>query len=154
MSGGEMLSALLSMDDVVGQANLKRRAELEQKIDNILDEGDFDIFEPYFDMTVRDDIDPPALMKFTGYVVRRVKNGSVAKSCSDCYDTLRAPEDRERHEDEDLIHYLSHGYLIVPSDAVMNIIYRCETAILNVLEKEGIDERVLFQGKIATKYNF
>ena len=146
-----MLSALLSMDDMAGQANLKRRAELEQKIDNVLDEGDFDIFEPYFDMAVRDDIDPAALMKFSGYIVRRVKNGSIAKSCSDCSDTLRAPDDRVRHEDEDIIHYLSHRYLIVPSDAVMNIIYRCETAILNILEKEGIDERVLFRGKRSTK---
>lgn len=143
-----MLTALLSLEDMQGSQNRKRKAELEQKIDDMLDDGDFDILEPYFDLTVRDDIDPPALMKFTGYVVRRAKKGSIAKSCCGCFQSLKAPEDRIPHEDEDLIHYISNGHLLVPSDPLMNIIYRCENCILNVLDKNttGIDKRVIFQG--------
>lgn len=152
-----MLTALLTLKDVDGYQNRKRKIELEQKIDQILDEGDFDFLEPYFDLTVRDDIDPPALMKFTGYVVRRAKTGSIAKCCAECFQTLKAPDNRVPHEDEDLIHYLSNGFLVVPSDILMDIVYRCENSILNVLEKNttGIDRRIIFEGNgnnISLKY--
>lgn len=148
VSGAAMLSTLLSLEDLVQKENKKRKIELQRKFDEMLDNGEFADLEPYFDYTVRQDIDPPALENFTGYVARTAKKASVAKHCMECFNSLKADSDREKNSDEDLIHNLSHGYLIVPSDNLMDIIYRCETAILNTLEKNGIGVDIIFEGKV------
>lgn len=149
VTGGDMLTTLFGLNDLLKKDNQRRKIELEKKLDEMLDNGDFDIIEPYFDYQVRDDIDPPALLNFVGYVVRRARRGSVAKTCEHCFKTIEAyaadPE-RKRHVDEGLIEHLSHGYLFTPTDELMDMVYRCETAILNVLEKEGVGELLIFDG--------
>ena len=114
----------------------------------MLDNGVFDDFEPCFDYNVRQDIDPPALMNFTGYVARKARKASIAKNCEECFKSLKADPNGEQHPDEDLIHSLRYGYLIVPADNLMDIVYRCETAILNILEKNSIGVNVIFEGNM------
>ena len=60
---------------------------------------------------------------------------------------MKADPGRVIDPDEDLIHHLSYGYLIVPSENLMDIVYRCETVILNILEKSGLSVNIIFEGK-------
>lgn len=129
-----------------------RKVELEKKLDAIIDfAGDFDFLDSYFDTKVREDIDPAALKYFSGYVVRKAKKSTVAKSCEKCFQCLLAPAN-QADSDNDLIEFRSHGYLFTPSDILMNIVYRLETAILTVLDKDTISENILFEGNISASF--
>ena len=149
--GGDTLKSLLSLEDVVGLEDKKRKVELEKKIDSILDfAGDFDLLGSYFDTKIREDIDPPALKYFAGYVVRKAKKCTSAKTCQSCFDHLLAPKDQQDNDD-DLIDLRSHGHLFKPSDQFMDLIYRLEMAVLTAQQNQNISRNILFEGKFAIK---
>lgn len=148
--GGVALKTLLSLQDVVAEEDLRRKVDLEKKLDAIIDfAGDFDFLESYFDTKIREDIDPAALKYFAGYVVRKAKKSTVAKTCDKCFEALLAPPGQV-DRDNDLIEFRSHGFLFTPSDDLMNIIYRLEMAILTVLDSNKLSENILFEGNILT----
>lgn len=64
--------------------------DLEIKIDEILDNGEFEIFNDhlYCADEVTANIDKTALTYFVGYVPRNGKKHSIAKICNDFFNSL------------------------------------------------------------------
>lgn len=69
MSGGEMLNSLININ-VTSQEDKQYKISLEKKLDEILDNGEFEIFNDhlYCEDQITSNIDKPALTYFVGYV--------------------------------------------------------------------------------------
>ena len=83
--GGDMLEYLLALPDKLSDKSKRRRVQLEKELDETLDSGEtlqcsFTDHSYYENLT----IDPGALRFFGGYVARRVRKISCAKTCQEC----------------------------------------------------------------------
>ncbi|KAK3918872.1 DNA transposase [Frankliniella fusca] len=137
VTGGDMLRSLLSMPDVTAEQNKQKRLDLEKSLDEALDAGEVIDSCPFSDHDYykNSTIDISALKHFGGYVVRRTRRFTCAKSCDQCFESLRAPADYQFREEEDnIIHSRSLGYLITPSDEVMTILETLERTVLEVFQ--------------------
>ena len=128
-----MLNVLLSLTDVSSAENKKRQIQLEKELDEALDSGEI-VSCSFTDHTYYESltIDEGALRMFGGYVARRVRKISCAKSCPDCFKSLQAPRDQRLKEEDDIIHSRSKGYLIIPSELLMDTLKKLETSVLDV----------------------
>ncbi|KAK3918616.1 LOW QUALITY PROTEIN: Transposable element P transposase [Frankliniella fusca] len=146
VTGEEMLSALLTMPDLKSQENMRRQIELEKKIDEALDTGEV-LSSPFGDHTYFENltIDPGAIRFFGGYVARKLRRSTCAKTCQDCFKCLVAPQTQPLHEDDDIIHGRSQGFLLTPSNELMAIIEQLETAILEVYQVSHLHEDLIFE---------
>ena len=59
-----------------------------------------------------------------GYVARKMRRVKPVKCCQECYAMLCAPDDHEVQDREKLLVLKSHGYLLVPSKDLYEIIYQ------------------------------
>lgn len=87
-----MLNTLLTLpDDPSVLEGKRRRMELEKELDEALDTGElvncaFSDHTYYESLT----IDMSALRMFGGYVARRARRTSTAKTCQGCFKALQA----------------------------------------------------------------
>lgn len=78
MSGGEMLNSLVNIQ-ILSKEDRQHKLHLEKKLDEILDNGDFEIFNDHLYCEDQiTNIDKPALTYFVGYVARNSKKHSLA----------------------------------------------------------------------------
>ncbi|KAK3913538.1 Bifunctional purine biosynthesis protein PurH [Frankliniella fusca] len=85
VKGGDILSSLLELKDVVGERNEERRRDLEGKIDEIID-GAIPFPENDDMQTVYEKaIDTHSMTYFGGYICRKARKMEPAKSCNECY---------------------------------------------------------------------
>lgn len=150
MSGGEMLNSLVSIQHS-SKEDKQHRLNLEKKLDEILDNGDFEIFNDhlYCEDQTSSYIDKPALTYFVGYVARNAKKHSLAKTCNDCFNSLISTSDDHTNlevEVQEFINMRNRGHLLSPSECLMNIIYCLETAIINVINNKSISRHILEHG--------
>ncbi|KAK3909704.1 Transposable element P transposase [Frankliniella fusca] len=146
VTGGDMLNALLSMPDAKSEENIRRQIELEKQIDEALDTGE-SISSPFNDHTYYENltIDQGAIRFFGGYVARKLRRSTCAKTCEDCFKCVTAPQSQPLREDDDIIHGRSQGYLLIPSDGLMAIIEKLETAVLEVFQLSHLHEDLIFE---------
>ena len=144
-----MLQALLSLPDRFSDEKKRRHIELEKKLHAALDTGEI-IDCPYLDHSCYQNltIDLSALKNFGGYVARRARKFTCAKSCDICFNCLKAPEDQPLREDDDIIHGRSKGHLVTPSDPMMDILQKVEMAVLEVFQISHLHQDLLFEGKV------
>lgn len=90
-------------------------------------------------------IDFGALRMFGGYVARKARKSSVAKNCQTCFLSLSAPDDQPLQEDDDIIHSRSMGYLLIPSEELMRVLEKAETAVLEVFQSTHLHSDLIFE---------
>ena len=147
ITGGEMLNALLSSTDLVTEEK-KRRIAFEQELDELLDNGEpVESINAMFDhaYTEKNKIDEQALNMFCGYVARKARRATVAKTCDHCFELLQRPEGTTSERDS-LIERRSDGHLLKPSDALYNIVYSLEDAICHTVQNVQLHNNLLFEG--------
>ena len=147
-----MLQSLLDVEDLFTQGNLQKRMEMEKTLDEALDCGDLidDISIALGDHTYQSEgrLQVPALKMFAGYVARKAKKISTAKSCDACFKSLSAPAHQPYREDEDfIIHAKSKGYLITPSDELLQLVRVLELSVLETVKVMSLSENIIFKGK-------
>ncbi|KAK3907771.1 Transposable element P transposase [Frankliniella fusca] len=156
ITGAEMLQSLLSTHDVMSDKEKERHIQFESELDSLLDEGETigavdDLLED--SLTEGKTIDEKALRFFCGYVARKARRATIAKTCEECFEGLQDPH--STHQDNSLIDRKSHGGLLKPSEPLYNVIYKLETVIINTLLHcelhEDILERVVTN---AQKYSY
>ncbi len=146
VTGADMLQCLLDQSHPTDDENKQRRIQLEKEFDEALDTGEI-INGPFSDHTYYENltIDFGALRMFGGYVARKARKTSVARNCETCYCSLTAPVEQPLHEDDDIIHSRSLGYLLIPSDALMNILQEIETSVLQVFQSTHLHKDLIFE---------
>jgi len=127
VSGGEMLNSLVNIQHSSKEDKHHIKLNLEKKLDEILDNGDFEIFNDhlYCEDQITSYIDKPALTYFVNYVARNAKKHSLAKTCNDCFNSLISTSTSDTNlevEVQDLINMRNRGHLLSPSEFLMNII--------------------------------
>ncbi|KAK3911161.1 Transposable element P transposase [Frankliniella fusca] len=148
--GGDMLKSLLSMPDFTSEENKRRRLQFEKELDEALDTGEVIESCVFSDHTYYQNstIDLSALKQFGGYVVRRTRKFTCARTCDECFSCLKAPADQPyREEEDDITHSRSLGYLITPSDNMMGILTTLEKTVLEVYQTSYIHKDLVFEGK-------
>ena len=143
-----MLNTLLSLpEDPSVVEGKKRRIALEKELDEALDTGEV-VHCAFSDHTYYESlaIDMSALRMFGGYVARKARRISTAKTCQICFNALQAPSEQELREDDDIIHGRSMGHLIIPSDGLMNILEKLEQSILQVFQISHLHADLIFEG--------
>ncbi|KAE8739209.1 hypothetical protein FOCC_FOCC015300 [Frankliniella occidentalis] len=146
--GGDMLKSLLSMPDFTSEENKRRRLQLERELYEALDTGEVIENCAFADHTYyqNNTIDVSALKQFGGYVARRTRKFTVARTCDECFSCLKAPADQPyREEEDDISHSRSLGYLITPSDNMMSILETLEKTILEVFQTSHIHKDLVFE---------
>lgn len=147
VSGGEILNSLIH---IKLNTELTEKLKFVNKLDELLDFGYFSELTDHtyfecFDNNMSNNIDSSALTYFVGYVVRQVRTFSIAKSCEECFIPLIKCEDFEDHDCFTL--QRSRGNLFILSDILLNLIYTYEQAIDKILEKDNLQQLILFEGK-------
>ncbi|KAK3928196.1 Transposable element P transposase [Frankliniella fusca] len=146
--GGDMLKSLLSMPDFTSEENKRRRLQFEKELDEALDTGEVIESCVFSDHTYYQNstIDLSALKQFGGYVVRRTRKFTCARTCDECFSCLKAPADQPyREEEDDITHSRSLGYLITPSDNMMGILTTLEKTVLEVYQTSHIHKDLVFE---------
>lgn len=147
----EMLQSLLDVKDLFEEEKVLRRIEIEATLDEALDSGDIidDIYVALGDHTYHSEesLCDPALKNFAGYVVRKAKRSSTAKTCEECYRSISAPEDQSYHHMDSVIHARNKGHLIIPSDGLHQLIRDLELAVLQALKVLSLSENIIFDGE-------
>lgn len=150
VSGGEMLRSLIDIQ-INSTAKYDQKMELELKLDQILDNGNFEMFNDhsYVKNEIAYNIDKTALAYFVGYVARNAKKHAIANKCTDCFNTLITTSKERNHLDTETQHFInsrSKGYLFHPSEPLMSIVFSLETSILNVLQNQNMNKHILENG--------
>lgn len=144
-----MLNTLITIK-ISSKKDEQYKVSLEKKLDEILDNGEFEIFDDhlYCDDQIKSNIDKSALTYFVGYVARNAKKHSMAKACSDCFNSLISTSEQNTLEEEvgEFINMKNQGHLLSPSEYLMNIIYSLETAIIKVINNHSISRHILEHG--------
>lgn len=137
------------MPDVESESNQKQRLKLEKELDEALNNGE--VIDGFFsDHTYYESltVDQGALRFFGGYVARRARQISCARTCKECFDCLEAPINQPLRDDDDLIHGRSQGFLLIPSDPLVDLLEQLEIAILEVFQLTHLHKDLLFEGKL------
>jgi len=127
VTGGEVLSTLLLLEDVAASQDLDRMRELEQKLDDILDgsvdfpqdvgqKGDHD----YLDRT----IDESALTVFAGCIARKVCKLKPASTCQVCSESLLKQQKEAVMGREEFLQAKSRGGLLWPSEDLYQLLHQ------------------------------
>lgn len=124
VSGAEMLTALLSLEDIVGAENQSRRQEMEQKIELILDGG-----IPFDDIIsdheyLEHNIDRQALTVLGGYVSRKLRKMKPCSECDECFKAVCVPDGSDALDRELLLNIRSYGGYLKPSDELHNLLFQ------------------------------
>lgn len=152
VTGGEMLKTLVNIQ-ISSNKDRQEKLDLEIKLDEILDNGNFEIFNDH--LYCKDqvtNINKVALTYFVGYVARNAKKHSIAKSCIECFNSLvsninsSSIENHLEIEVQEFILMRSQGHLLNPSEYLMNLIYSLEIVILNILNNQDIHKNILEKG--------
>jgi hypothetical protein len=166
VTGGEMLKSLTSLADIVEEKNLERKIKLEEELDNILEHGDENAVIENHLLSLSEDgyqessgpqqsehcyesnrkINPYAFQLFGGYVARRVRQFSTAKSCEDCFNSLSRSAEEAPVETQMLIQKKSRGFLLKPSTQLYNFLHKVENVILTVLGRIRMNRHILLDG--------
>lgn len=127
MSGGEILTTLLQLQDVVGQNDADEVEKLQEKLDALLD-GVVDFPEDNEQTVDHDYLDRPvdkaALTVLAGCVARKVQKLQPAASCGPCSDSLIKDKSQEVIPREEFLAAKSRGGLLVPSVDLYQLIYQ------------------------------
>lgn len=144
-----MLNTLINIK-MSSKKDEQYKLSLEKKLDEILDNGEFEIFNDhlYCEDQITSNIDKSALTYFVGYIARNAKKHSLAKTCSDCFNSLISTSGHNHLEEEvqEFIDMRNQGHLLSPSEYLMNIIYSLETAIIKVINNHSISRHILEHG--------
>jgi len=136
--GSELLQSILELKEIVGEANSRRREEIESKIDLILDEGMPKEFHNSNDHSYLDKrIDPQALTVLAGYVSRKMRALELTKSCPTCFNAVCVADDEPPAERETFLNLKSYGGLFRPSEDLFQMVFKV-CFILNILTSQMI----------------
>ncbi len=146
-----MLDSLLKVEDLVEEDNRQRRVELENALDEALDSGEIVdcIDKALGDHRYSKDykLEEKALRYFSGYVARKARKTSTAKTCQECFVALSAPVDQEHMAIDDIIVARSKGNLIIPSDKLWDLVRALEVAVLDTIHVKNLTSNIIFAGK-------
>ncbi|KAK3915244.1 Transposable element P transposase [Frankliniella fusca] len=148
ITGAEMLDSLLKVEDLVEEDNRQRRVELENALDEALDSGEIVdcIDKALGDHRYSKDykLEEKALRYFSGYVARKARKTSTAKTCQECFVALSAPIDQEHMAIDDIIVARSKGNLIIPSDKLWDLVRALEVAVLDTIHVKNLTSNIIF----------
>ncbi|KAK3907199.1 Transposable element P transposase [Frankliniella fusca] len=148
ITGAEMLDSLLKVEDIIDEENRQRRINFENELDRALDSGEIvdDIEMALGDHRYAKDLrlEEKALRYFTGYVARKARRASTAKTCDHCFSMLCAPDDYIVQELDDIIIARSKRNLIIPSDTLYKLVKTLETAVLETVKVRALTQNIIF----------
>ena len=134
-----MMEALLELKDLKGEEDAKRRAELESRIDELLDSEI--IIPDESEMEINDyllaPVDPYALTVFGGYIARKVRSMKPAQNCTQCCEALCKPQDSEFTEREALLRIRTHGRLLRPADTLRDLLVKVRNLLMRLKLNES-----------------
>ena len=149
VSGGDILKTLIDIKPT-NEEDIQKKADLEIKLDNLLDNGEFEVLSDhlYFENENQSNIDKSALTYFVGYVARNAKKHSTAKNCTTCFNSIVSSNNQNipNTDEERFIHLRSEGHLFIPTDNLMELIYNLETTIIHVLKNYKMNKHILDHG--------
>ncbi|KAK3907825.1 Transposable element P transposase, partial [Frankliniella fusca] len=148
ITGAEMLDSLFNLGGLIGEQNIQKRIEFENKLDEALDCGEIvdSIERALGDHRYAQDfkLQEKALRYFTGYVARKAKKTFTAKTCENCFSLLCAPVDYAVKDIDAIIVARSKGNLIIPSDSLYAIVKALETAVLETVRVRSLTQNIIF----------
>lgn len=145
-----MLNALLNSSDLLSEQEKLRQIEFEKELDELLDNGEpVESIHAMFDDANAEQkkIDKHALQMFGGYVARKARRSTVAKTCDKCFELLQAPKGSQNPQ-HSLIERRSEGHLLKPSDALFDILYNLESAVCYTVQNSQLHDNLLFEGNL------
>ncbi|KAL4143961.1 hypothetical protein QTP88_006209 [Uroleucon formosanum] len=149
VSGGDILKTLIDIKPT-NEEDIQKKADLEIKLDNLLDNGEFEVLSDhlYFENENQSNIDKSALTYFVGYVARNAKKHSTAKNCTTCFNSIVSSNNQNisNTDEERFINLQSEGHLFIPTENLMELIYNSETTIIHVLNNYKINKHILDHG--------
>ncbi|KAK3907953.1 Transposable element P transposase [Frankliniella fusca] len=150
ITGGDMLKTLMSLDDLRNMTNNERKKEFDKRLDEIIDGGDH--YEPGHieDVVARledhdyfkESIDEFALVYVSGFAARR--SARFTEGCSDCEEALTLKEKDSATDEHLLIKLKTRGYLLFPSNELVNTLRYIEHQILKACYENDLEENFLF----------
>ncbi|KAK3933106.1 Transposable element P transposase [Frankliniella fusca] len=158
ITGGEMITTLLSLDDLKTKTRVERQQALQDKLDEIILNGQnlesvSDVIEQiehdHDYIGEGESVDEFALSYVAGFVARHSKK--YAKDCQECNECLIKKEE-EKTDVDMLITLKSKGYLTYPSDILVNLLRTLEKSIIHAAMHNEMEENILFLvlDKVAT----